>query len=75
MAGINCEIRRHVAVLSMNEKTGWKREANIVSWNGGSEKLAIRDWSPDHVKMSKGITLNESESRELSQALTELFRR
>lgn len=75
MAEINYEIRRHLAVLSENGKTGWKREANIVSWNGGPEKLDIRDWNPDHVKMSRGITLNEAEARELCMALSDLFRR
>lgn len=70
---ITWEIKRHLAVLSTNEKSGWTREANIVSWNGGPEKLDIRDWKPDHSKMAKGITLTSDEARVLRQALADLF--
>lgn len=72
---ITWEIKRHLAVLSTNEKSGWTREANIVSWNGGPDKLDIRDWKPDHSKMAKGITLTSDEARALGQALIDLFRK
>lgn len=75
MAEVKYEIKRHIAVLSTNEKSGWTKEANIVSWNGGPEKLDIRDWNPDHSKMAKGITLTSDEARTLSTALAEVFRR
>ena len=75
MAEVKYEIKRHIAVLSTNEKSGWTKEANIVSWNGGPEKLDIRDWDPDHSKMAKGITLTSDEARTLSTALAEVFRR
>lgn len=75
MAEVKYEIKRHIAVLSTNERSGWTKEANIVSWNGGSEKLDIRDWNPDHSKMAKGITLTSDEARTLSTALAEVFRR
>lgn len=75
MAEVKYEIKRHIAVLSTNEKSGWTKEANIVSWNGGPEKLDIRDWNPDHSKMAKGITLTSDEARTLSTVLAEVFRR
>lgn len=75
MAEVKYEIKRHIAVLSTNERSGWTKEANIVSWNGGPEKLDIRDWNPDHSKMAKGITLTSDEARTLSTALAEVFRR
>ena len=75
MAEVKYEIKRHIAVLSTNERSGWTKEANIVSWNGGPEKLDIRDWNPDHTKMAKGITLTSDEARTLSTALAEVFRR
>lgn len=75
MAEVKYEIKRHIAVLSANERSGWTKEANIVSWNGGPEKLDIRDWKPDHSKMAKGITLTSDEARTLSTALAEVFRR
>lgn len=73
MAEIKYEIRRRLGVLSTNERSGWTKEANLISWNGGPEKLDIRDWSPDHSKMAKGITLTEDEARILALTLTDLF--
>lgn len=70
---ITCNITRHVGVLSVNNNSGWQTEANIISWNGGREKLDIRSWSPDHSKRSKGITLREDEARALAIALNNFF--
>ena len=64
MADIKYEIANHIGVLSTSPN-GWTKELNVVSWNGGQEKYDIRDWSPDHTKMSKGITLNEEEIGQL----------
>ena len=75
MAELKYEIRRHLAVLNRNEKTGWTKEANVVAWNDGAEKLDIRDWNPDHSKMSRGVTLSEDEARILSKALLEVLGR
>ena len=50
------EITEHIGVLAEKTK-GWKREINLVSWGGAEPKIDIRDWSPDHSKMGKGITL------------------
>ena len=72
---VTWDIRQKLGVLSTNEKSGWTKEANIVSWSGGPEKLDIRDWKPDHSKMSKGITLNEEEAKALYSALAKLFGR
>ena len=69
MAEVKYEIRRHLEVLNRNERTGWTKEANIVAWNGGAEKLDIRDWSPNHSKMSRGVTLSPDEARILYRAL------
>lgn len=70
---ITYNIIDHLAVLSINEKSGWAVEANIVSWNNGPEKLDIRAWNPDHNKMAKGITLTEDEAKRLAIALRDLF--
>lgn len=75
MAEISCEIKRHLAVLSTNQRSGWNTEANIISWNNGPDKLDIRSWSPDHNKRSKGITLRlDDEARALGMALVNYFR-
>ena len=66
---VTWEVKRHLGVLSENEKSGGKVEANIVSWNNGPEKLDIRAWNPDHSKMAKGITLSEPEAKALYAAI------
>ena len=54
MAGkeFSYEIVKQVAVLSKSPK-GWTKEVNVISWNGGTPKYDIRDWTPDHSKMGK----------------------
>lgn len=59
---VTFEITEHLGVLA-TYSTGWRRELNIVSWNGGTPKYDIRDWDPDHEHMSRGITLHEKEMR------------
>ena len=54
---IKFEITDHLATLSTSPK-GWTKELNLVSWNGAAAKYDIRDWSPDHSKMGKGVTLS-----------------
>ena len=62
------EITREVGVLS-EKPNGWRREVNMISWNGADPKIDIRDWAPEHSKMSKGISLTYEEALELSELL------
>ena len=55
MADIKYDIVEEIGVLSENAK-GWRKEINRISWNGATPKYDIRDWAPEHEKMSKGIT-------------------
>lgn len=61
---ITYEILEHFGTISSRE-SGWNRELNLISWNGGKPKFDIRDWSEDHERMSKGITLHPWEMRGL----------
>ena len=54
------EIKKNLCVLSEGSKN-WTKELNVVSWNDGEPKYDLRDWSPDHEKMGKGITLSAEE--------------
>ena len=65
---VRLEIMEHIGVLSTHS-TGWNKELNLVSWNGGQPKYDIRDWAPEHEKMSKGITLSQEEVEELYAVL------
>ena len=60
MADFKYEIVEELGVLSENAK-GWRKELNLISWNGAAPKYDIRDWSPEHEKMGKGVTLTEEE--------------
>ena len=62
------EIVEHIGVLAEKTK-GWKREINLISWSGAEPKIDIRDWSPDHSKMGKGITLTSDEIEKLKELL------
>lgn len=71
MPEIEFEVVKEFGELSENIK-GWKREVNLVSWNGRDPKYDIRDWSPDHSKMGKGITLTEEEMKQLRDILDKM---
>lgn len=58
---LDYEVKRRIAVLSENQKTGWTKELNLISWNGAAAKYDIREFSPDQQKLSKGITLTMDE--------------
>lgn len=66
------EIAEELGVLSENEK-GWRKELNLVSWNEREPKYDIRDWNPNHDRMSKGITLSKEEAEALYEILKEEF--
>jgi len=68
MDQITFELVKHLGIVSEGNK-GWKKELNLVSWNGRGPKLDIRDWAPGHEKMGKGITLNREEATKLSGLL------
>ena len=40
-----------------------------MSWNDREAKYDIRDWSPDHEKMGKGVTLSDDEVKKLKELL------
>ena len=71
MADIKYEIKEEIGVLSESEK-GWRKELNLISWNGATPKYDLRDWAPDHEKMGKGITLTYEEAQALSRILITL---
>lgn len=53
---ITYDIKEHIGVIK-TFNTGWQKELNIVSWNGGNPKYDIREWDMDHTHMTRGITL------------------
>jgi len=68
MAEIQFDVVKHYGVISQ-EKSGWKKELNLVSWNGRTPKLDVRDWSEGHEKMGKGVTLTKEEAAKLAELI------
>jgi len=60
MADMTYEIVMQIGVLSQS-RTGWTKEVNLISWNNNPPKYDIRDWSPDHSQLGRGVTLSREE--------------
>ena len=71
MAEIKYEIIKNIGVLSKSA-SGWAKELNLVSWNDRDPKYDLRDWSADHEKMGKGVTLSAEEVLALKELLNKL---
>ncbi len=69
MAELTYEITETLGVLSETAR-GWTKELNLVSWNGREPKYDIREWSPDHTRMGKGVTLSDEEFQMLKAIIT-----
>ncbi len=65
MAEIQYEIMEEIGVLS-ESKSGWRKEVNLVSWNGGAPKLDIRNWAPDQEKIYRSVSLSAVEAEKHS---------
>ena len=68
MAELKFEITEHIGGIGENAR-GWSRELNMVSWNDREPKYDLRDWSPDHSKMGKGLTMTADELVALKEIL------
>lgn len=71
MADIKYEIKETVGVIAESAK-GWKKELNLISWNGKEAKYDLREWSPNHEKMGKGVTLTRDELKSLKELLNSM---
>ena len=65
------ELIKKIALISGSE-TGFRKELNIVSWNGKEPKYDLRNWSPEG-KALRGVTLTEDEAKELQKVLDDMF--
>lgn len=71
MSDFKYEIVETIGVLSTNA-SGWTKELNLVSWNERPPKFDLRDWSPDHEKMGKGVTLTNEDVQALKDILEDV---
>lgn len=71
MAEIKFEIEKELGAVSESPK-GWKKELNLISWNGKEVKYDLREWAPGHEKMGKGVTLSKEELKCLKEILNNI---
>ena len=67
---VTFEIIQKIGIIRENSSSGWHKELNLISWNGSDPKYDIREWSPDHTHMSRGITLTADEM----QTIVDVYR-
>lgn len=71
MADIKFEIKETLGVLSESNK-GWKKELNLISWNGREAKYDIREWDSERENMGKGVTFTKDELKALKDILNQI---
>lgn len=71
MNEIKYEILEELGVVSETTK-GWKIELNLVSWNDREGKYDLRNWSENHEKIGKGITLSKEELIKLKEIINSI---
>ncbi|TZE81982.1 YdbC family protein [Calorimonas adulescens] len=69
---VKFKIIQNLGILFASSK-GWKKEINLISWDGREPKYDIRDWDPEHKRMSKGITLTAEELKKLKEILDNMI--
>jgi hypothetical protein len=72
MVDIEYKIEKEFGILSVSPK-GWNKELNLISWNGNEAKYDIRDWSPGHEKMGRGIALSKNEIDNLGKLIKDIM--
>ena len=65
------KVIKKIALIGGSE-TGFRKELNIVYWNGKEPKYDLRSWSPEGIAL-KGLTLTEDEAKELQNVLNDMF--
>ncbi len=71
MSEIKYEIIKNIGVTSKSA-SGWSKELNLISWNDRDPKYDLRDWSAEHEKMGKGVTLSSEELSALKELLNSI---
>lgn len=59
------------SLITLQRSGGWRKELNLVSWNGRDPVYDLRGWNENHTKMTKGITFTKDEFDELITKIKE----
>ncbi len=57
---VTCEVKAQMGVIG-EDRRGWRKELNLVSWNHLNPRYDIREWAPDRSRMGKGVTFTKDE--------------
>jgi len=68
---ITCEVKEEMGVIG-EDRRGWRKELNLVSWNHLNPKYDIREWAPDRSRRGKGVTFTKDEIVVLRDLLNNL---
>ncbi len=68
---VTFDLKEHLGVIS-ESNTDWTKELNVIAWNGGEPKYDIRDWDPEHQKMSRGVTLTKEQLSALRDLIADM---
>ena len=63
------EVLRNIACLTDRNPFGYRRELNLVSWNGEVPTYDIRSWDESHKSMTRGMTFTKDELMEIVCAM------
>lgn len=57
---VDWQVVEEIAVLHESQG-GWKKELNLVSFNGEEPKFDVRWWNQDKTRLGKGFTFTREE--------------
>lgn len=66
MADVKFNLIKHLC--SFSENKGFRKELNIISWDGKPPVVDIRNWLPDG-RAGKGVTLTPEEAKKAAEAI------
>lgn len=70
---IEHKIIKQFFTVGYEDKHGFQKELNLVSWNNGMPKYDLRGWDISHTKMTKGTTFSGEELEQLREELNQMF--
>lgn len=68
----NFEIVEAILRLDEEDRSGFHKELNLISWYGKEPKYDLRGWNADRSRMTKGISLSEEEFNALKEYIEKM---
>ncbi|WP_174615267.1 YdbC family protein [Virgibacillus ihumii] len=65
---VKWDVIEEIAVIYVSQ-SGWTKELNRISWNGGEPKYDVRWWNPTKTIIGKGFTFTPEELEKLKEII------